>query len=73
MLWATWARPALRQIKDCGVTDPPRRLSPLRHAALYRHPELVCALHASGSRVLIVDVEKVRCWHAVTAGETSSA
>ena len=34
MLWATWARPALRQIKDCGVAQrphvvsPPRRLSP---------------------------------------------
>ena len=26
-----------------------------------RHPELVCALHAFGSRVLIIDVEKVRC------------
>ena len=40
MLWATWARPALRQIKDCGVVQrphvvsPPRRLSPLRHAEL---------------------------------------
>lgn len=22
MLWATWARPALRQIKDCGVAHP---------------------------------------------------
>ena len=48
--------------------NPPSCCCPLP-----RHPELVCALHASGSRVLLIDVEKVRCWHAVTAGETSSA